>query len=225
MEFKNMRCLKDYGITRCEGLDFKDDGNKFKGYMYNGPEGQLPITYLHSDGYYYISLRVDYLDDLNYSDYHTQDWYFLAGEFNGVTRVDGDKLLHNCREVLNGVSRLKGNLPVIDDNKIDEMISIGIEEVKHAEDVISEFKEKFDCFDRDLSSYKLNEYIGHVRSLETEISFLKKEFRELHNSSQTNLRYLSDRYNRMNYIFLHKDQYELQALKNYLADKGGKEEC
>lgn len=216
MEFKNMNSLKSYGITRCEDLDFRDDGNKFKGYMYKGFEGELPITYLHSGDYYYISLRVDYLDELNYSDYHNQAWYKLTDEFNGVSEVDGDKLIQNCKAVLFGYNYLKENLPVVDSNKIDEMISIGNKEIEYAEDVMIKFKEKFNCFDRNFSSYELKNYIESVKSLEDEISYLKDKLNELHNTNQVELRYLVDKYQRTGYIFLHKDQYDLQRLNSYL---------
>ena len=54
----NLSSVGSYGFTRCLGLDFKDDGNRFTGWMWNDT---VPLTQCYSGGEVYLSVRDDYM--------------------------------------------------------------------------------------------------------------------------------------------------------------------
>ena len=78
------------GFIRREDLDFTDDGARFTAYEYNG----LVITKTTYRGEYFISIRIDYLTDVNfvYDDYKDKEWYKLCDKFNGVYEINIDEL-------------------------------------------------------------------------------------------------------------------------------------
>jgi len=92
-----VRELTVRGWERREDLDFRDDGTKFKALQYkNG----LIATYAKAEGEYYLTLRIDYLNDLVFEEYSKMDSYKLADEFNGVTEIDADKVCQNAEEIM-----------------------------------------------------------------------------------------------------------------------------
>lgn len=92
-----IRDLKKIGLKHTPELDFGDDGNNFKMFTYHG----IPVSYLKSDGDYYIAIRFDYIDGMTYDKYKTFGSYVNADEFNGVGSVDLDKLKSNLDDALN----------------------------------------------------------------------------------------------------------------------------
>ncbi len=86
--------LVNNGFKRLQERDFEDDGNHFKGYEYKG----LPITYLNDSTGYYLCLRLDYLG-VPYNQYRED--YRILDEFNGVDKIDMDKLIANCEYIIN----------------------------------------------------------------------------------------------------------------------------
>lgn len=85
--------LIKYGFKRNSENDFVDDGNHFKFYCYKG----LPISYLKSEGEYYLDLRLDYIG-VKYEEYK-EDLKILE-EFNGCTNIDIEKLIKNCEYII-----------------------------------------------------------------------------------------------------------------------------
>lgn len=80
------------GFVRKPEYDFTDDGSSFKAYEYNG----VIVTYTTYRGEYYISIRVDYIEDkhFTYFDYSETEWYKLLDKYNGTDEVDVDDLKH-----------------------------------------------------------------------------------------------------------------------------------
>ena len=54
----NLSSVGSHGFTRCLDLDFKDDGNRFTGWMWNDT---VPLTQCYSGGEVYLSVRDDYM--------------------------------------------------------------------------------------------------------------------------------------------------------------------
>ena len=77
----NPRNFGKYGFVRNPSEGFSDDGNRFRAYLY---KNMLPMTYLKADGEVYISLRLDYLNDLSYREYSKLPSYKEADKYNGV---------------------------------------------------------------------------------------------------------------------------------------------
>lgn len=87
----NGRQLKSAGLKRCQEMDFSDDGVKFFGYMFNDI---VPVTYAKHFGMFFISIRYDYIDGLDYSIYKEMPGYFKSDDFNGVEDLDVNDLRH-----------------------------------------------------------------------------------------------------------------------------------
>ena len=87
--------FKKYGIERAPDLDFSDDGNRFRGYRCNG----VPISYLYSDGRYYLSIRVDYLEGLTYDEYSKLPSYKDCDKYNMCDSVDLADVADICKRI------------------------------------------------------------------------------------------------------------------------------
>lgn len=87
--------FKKYGIERLPEEDFSDDGNRFRCYICNG----VPISYLYSDGRYYLSIRVDYLNGLTYDEYSKLPSYEDCDKYNMCDEVDLADVADICKRI------------------------------------------------------------------------------------------------------------------------------
>ena len=100
--------LTSYGFIRREDLDFKDDGNSFKGYEYKG----IIFSYLNFHGDMYLSGRFykDRKEDINLDLLKFGDKIrFVLGRFNGFsTCFLNKKLLESyCKDLDKIVEEIK----------------------------------------------------------------------------------------------------------------------
>lgn len=140
MKAFTIRELTKRGFIKREDLNFSDDGNRFIGFEYKG----MPITYLKSDGEFYLSVRVDYLDNsFTYNEWMKTEECRLTDEFNGVSSIDADKLVENIEKIINKVNELN----FIAENEEIDMTAVKVkveEEIKMAQEVVDDFKKNFE---------------------------------------------------------------------------------
>ena len=104
----NSSSVGSHGFTRCSDLDFKDDGSRFTGWMWNGT---VPLTQCVSGGKTFLSIRDDYMGSKVGVPYHFWDKYEeskLGDKYNGTTeKVDLDELADTCRKIEAGIKKAK----------------------------------------------------------------------------------------------------------------------
>lgn len=104
----NLISVGSHGFTRCLGLDFKDDGNRFTGWMWNDT---VPLTQCYSGGEVYLSVRDDYMRSNAGIPYHFWEKYEeskLGDRYNGTSeKIDLDELADICRKIDAGIKKAK----------------------------------------------------------------------------------------------------------------------
>lgn len=104
----NSSSVSSHGFTRCPDLDFKDDGNRFTGWMWNGT---VPLTQCYSGGEVYLSVRDDYMRSKAGIPYHFWEKYEeskLGDKYNGTSeKIDLDELADICRKIDAGIKKAK----------------------------------------------------------------------------------------------------------------------
>lgn len=104
----NLSSVSSHGFTRCPDLDFKDDGNRFTGWMWNGT---VPLTQCYSGGEVYLSVRDDYMRSKVGIPYHFWKKYEeskLGDKYNGTSeKIDLDELVDICRKIDAGIKKAK----------------------------------------------------------------------------------------------------------------------
>ena len=104
----NSSSVSSHGFTRCPDLDFKDDGNRFTGWMWNGT---VPLTQCYSGGEVYLSVRDDYMRSKVGIPYHFWKKYEeskLGDKYNGTSgKIDLDELADICRKIDAGIKKAK----------------------------------------------------------------------------------------------------------------------
>lgn len=153
-----------YGIEVAPELDFNDDGNKFRGFIYKG----LPMTQCYADGICYLCIRVDYLRDSNftYSDWMNTEEYYLCDEFNGVSEFDMEKLISNLEAVLAKVIEMNDSASV-SKAELEDVKNVVINEVAKIELFVGDVKENFKWWS--VPVLYLSRIAGYVKTLEEKI--------------------------------------------------------
>ena len=104
----NSSSVGSYGFTRCPDLDFKDDGNRFTGWVWNGT---VPLTQCVSGGETFLSVRDDYRRSRSGIPYHFWEKYEeskLGDKYNGTSeKIDLDELADICRKIDAGIKKAK----------------------------------------------------------------------------------------------------------------------
>lgn len=154
--------VKKYDVFNLrEDLNFEDDGNHFRGFDY---KGILPITTLRTGDRTYLDIRVDYLDDIQFTwnEWFETEEHDLADEFNGCDEVDLEKLIDNCEKVLAKVNELneKAKKEEIDMEQVERRL---LDEVRFVHEVISDVKANLKWWE--LSKYELDSARGYMKSL------------------------------------------------------------
>lgn len=104
----NSSSVSSHGFTRCPDLDFKDDGNRFTGWMWNDV---VPLTQCVSGGETFLSVRDDYMRSKAGIPYHFWENYEeskLGDKYNGTSeKIDLDELADICRKIDAGIKKAK----------------------------------------------------------------------------------------------------------------------
>lgn len=111
--------FKKYGFIRRPDLDFSDDGNRFRCYEYTNSDGSIIASYLKSDGQVYFSFRLDYVNDLNYTDYSKFKHYADSDKYNGVNEsaVDLDDIKRIANDLIAEIKDFKDNVKPVDEEE------------------------------------------------------------------------------------------------------------
>lgn len=95
-----------FGIEIREDLNFKDDGNYFRGFSYKG----MPMTQCYFDGNCYLAIRVDYLKNkFSYRDWMKTEEWKLCDKFNGVSEFNMEDLIETIEKIIAKVDEMNAN--------------------------------------------------------------------------------------------------------------------
>ena len=104
----NSSSVSSHGFTRCPDLDFRDDGNRFTGWMWNDA---VPLTQCVSGGETFLSVRDDYMGSKSGIPYHFWEKYEeskIGDKYNGTSeKIDLDELADICRKIDAGIKKAK----------------------------------------------------------------------------------------------------------------------
>ena len=104
----NSSSVGSHGFTRCPDLDFKDDGNRFTGWMWNNT---VPLTQCYSGGEVHLSVRDDYMRSKAGVPYYFWEKYEeskIGDRYNGTPeKIDLDELADICRKIDAGIKKAK----------------------------------------------------------------------------------------------------------------------
>ena len=210
------RELTKRGWKRREDLDFRDDGTKFKVFEYtNG----MIASYTKGYGYYYLALRIDYLNDLVYEEYSKMDSYKLADEFNGVTEIDANKVCENAKILME-----EYNKKVAEVNKhtvdIQKLVNVAEEELRLVYNILNESNIGIDDLEAfsDYEVKRLREYRNIIkRCAENKLSKLTAgEY------TAKELRNFEYRLNRCGYLTINEnDSFYIREIRNIIRKVRG----
>lgn len=205
-----MKQLTKRGFIRKEDEDFRDDGNKFKTYYYKG----LRITYLKSYGEYYLAIH---LPDGNYiyDDYKDKDWYKLADEYNGCTKIDPDKVIENCEIIIRGIVELEEEINQQEKPDLDLLYLVKNQEIEMAEKVLNDFKSGNYIWEIE-NEYECKWTMDSVRHLQKEVDRLKDK--QFYDMGIKDLRQLANNLEKYNYLYLREDDYYIKKLKKVMGE-------
>ena len=202
------------GLIRREDLDFSDDGNRFRGYEYAG----MPITYLYSDGYYFLSIREDYLENsFTWADWHETEEYKLCDEFNYVESVDIEKVKENCIRIKQKVDELNKKVQSEEIDTAPIIAQLG-KEIDMAQKVIDDFKKDFKWYEA--KRYDLTSYVDYMNTLQDRITSSKKYMNRLMNGeydSIKNIRYDYQKLQKHGYVEIEENNFYIKQLKEALT--------
>lgn len=194
------------GFIRRTDLDFTDDGSSFRGYELAG----MPITYCKSDGMYFISIRVDYLDNyFIWEDWHETDEYKLTDEFNGVYDVDVEKLEKNCVAVAKKVAELNDRVrnEVIDTKPLKEELE---KEIAYGKKIVDDFKKNYKWYEQ--SNWNLTQAVDYLRHAESQLKRAESLYRTIDGVSVYNLRTHFYSFKEYGYIIIKENDYWFKEL-------------
>ena len=171
----NSKAMAQFGITREPKYDFEDDGNHFKGYVW---QGKLPITQLYSDGSLYLSIRDDYVysGKIPYEFWKKYPEAKLGDEYNGTTeQVDLVRFAGTCEVIWNGIQKAIKDFEAteIDGTAVVNRIK---EELLPAEKLLHQNINWFDC---NLSESGIKEAYRQFKSLKQSVERDHKTIQEI----------------------------------------------
>ena len=110
----NSSSVISHGFTRCPDLDFKDGGNRFTGWMWNGT---VPLTQCVSGGKTFLSIRDDYMRskaDIPYQFWEKYEESKLGDKYNGTSeKIDLDELADTCSKIDAGIKKAKEDFDAV----------------------------------------------------------------------------------------------------------------
>lgn len=203
-----VRELTVRGWKKREDLNFRDDGTKFKAFEH---ENGMIATYTKVAGDYYLSLRLDYLNDLTYQEYSKLESYRLADEFNGVSEIDADKVTENAIILKAEYDKMvkEANSHKVDTQKIIKRAEYELEMVYK---VLYDSNLGIDDLEN-LSSYeitKLREYRNSLKAMaENQLNRLARE--QYNHKELRNLEYMLEKFGYLN--INEKDSFYIREIK------------
>lgn len=126
-----------YGFVRNPAGDFSDDGNRFREYIYKNDKGEMPMTYLKSDGQVYASIALHHKDELSYNDYKNLPSYKDADKYNGVGEdsVDVKDLADIASRLIDEYNEMVNSIEDVPDEELDarysELVSAAKQNYNH----------------------------------------------------------------------------------------------
>lgn len=161
--------VKSRGFTRCQDLDFSDDGNRFTGWMWCDV---VPLTQHVSGGEVFLSVRDDYMRSSANIPYHFWENYEeskLGDEYNGVCeKIDVDELANICRRIQDGIKRAKADFEAEAYPDLSNRIQRFVAGTEKAKDVLS----------RNLNWFEINLSFSGIKKAHETYNNLKKALKK-----------------------------------------------
>ena len=165
----NSSSVGSHGFTRCPDLDFKDDGNRFTGWMWNDA---VPLTQCYSGGEVYLSVRDDYMRSKAGIPYHFWEKYEeskLGDKYNGTSeKIDLDELADICRKIDAGIKKAKEDFEATAYPDLSNRIQRYMEGIEKAEALLS----------RNINWFEINLNRSGIEEAYETYSKLKKALKE-----------------------------------------------
>lgn len=165
----NSSSVGSHGFTRCPDLDFKDDGNRFTGWMWNDT---VPLTQCYSCGEVYLSVRDDYMRNNAGIPYHFWKNYEeskMGDKYNGTSeKIDLDELADICRKIDAGIKKAKEDFDAIAYPDLSNRIQRYMVGIEKAEALLN----------RNLNWFEMNLNSSGIKEAYETYSKLKKALKE-----------------------------------------------
>lgn len=165
----NLSSVGSHGFTRCLDLDFKDDGNRFTGWMWNNT---VPLTQCYSGGEVYLSVRDDYMRSNAGIPYHFWEKYEeskIGDKYNGTSeKIDLDELADICRKIDAGIKKAKEDFEAAAYPDLSNRIQRYMEGIEKAEALLS----------RNINWFEINLNSSGIKEAYETYSRLKKALKE-----------------------------------------------
>ena len=165
----NSSSVGSHGFTRCPDLDFKNDGNRFTGWMWNDT---VPLTQCVSGGRTFLSISDDYMRSKADIPYHFWEKYEeskLGDKYNGTTeKIDLDELADICRKIDAGIKKAKEDFDDVAYPDLSNRIQRYMVGIEKAEALLN----------RNLNWFEMNLNSSGIKEAYETYSRLKKALKE-----------------------------------------------
>ena len=165
----NSSSVGSHGFTRCPDLDFKDDGNRFTGWMWNGT---VPLTQCVAGGETFLSVRDDYMRSNAGIPYHFWEKYEeskIGDKYNGTSeKIDLDELVDICRKIDAGIKKAKEDFEAAAYPDLSNRIQRYMEGIEKAEALLN----------RNINWFEINLNRSGIKEAYETYSRLKKALKE-----------------------------------------------
>lgn len=165
----NSSSVSSHDFTRCPDLDFKDDGNRFTGWMWNDV---VPLTQCVSGGETFLSVRDDYMRSNAGIPYHFWEKYEeskIGDKYNGTSeKIDLDELVDICRKIDAGIKKAKEDFEAAAYPDLSNRIQRYVEGIEKAEALLN----------RNINWFEINLNRSGIKEAYETYSRLKKALKE-----------------------------------------------
>lgn len=165
----NSSSVGSHGFMRCPDLDFKDDGNRFTGWMWNGT---VPLTQCVAGGETFLSVRDDYMRSNAGIPYHFWEKYEeskIGDKYNGTSeKIDLDELVDICRKIDAGIKKAKEDFEATAYPDLSNRIQRYMEGIEKAEALLN----------RNINWFEINLNNSGIKDAYETYSRLKKALKE-----------------------------------------------
>lgn len=163
----NKTNCKSIDVTRAEDLDFTDDGDTFRGFLY---KGILPLVQYHSriSKQTFLTVQIHNMENnkFTYLEWHGTEEAMLCDEFDGVSQIDLDKLKANLEAILSKVNEMNETTSV-DNAELETAVANLNAYVRRMKKAIYWAKELFSMWNA--SIYEIKQVKECVENLSKEI--------------------------------------------------------
>ena len=199
----NPRSLQKYGFIRRPEDDFSDDGNRFRGYAYKTDKGEMPVTYLKSNGQVYLTAALHHKDELSYEEYKNLPSYRDGDKYNGVSEdeVDVADFANICEKLIEEYAEAVIKLESVSSEKIEEAC-------KKLE------KAALDDYNRTLKLFRAVDPIKLLNASPYQLKSVKEYFQRAKEESTSKLERMSNSSERSKREFLRQVPGRISKFKN-----------